>query len=275
LPRETRGYVPAFIAASYTMNYYEEHNLQPKNIEIPTVTDTICVKEKLHLGQVSEVLNIPIQQLRDMNPHFKKDIIPENKKKDYFLRIPEQYIASYIDLEDSIFTYKDLVFFNPEHISKSPAKYSASSYSAPPPKNSVKLYYHVQAGDNLGYIASWYNVGVSKLRGWNNIYRNLIKVGQKLVVYVPKDEKKKYSNISSMTFEQKQKSIGKTVSVSQKTKTTYNSSYVYYTVRKGDNLWTIAKKYPGVSNYDIMKLNNISNAKNLVIGQKLKIKVKG
>ena len=78
-----------------------------------------------------------------------------------------------------------------------------------------------------------------------------------------------------MTFEQKQKSIGKTVSVSQKTKTTYNSSYVYYTVRKGDNLWTIAKKYPGVSNYDIMKLNNISNAKNLVIGQKLKIKVKG
>ena len=94
LPRETRGYVPAFIAASYTMNYYEEHNLQPKNIEIPTVTDTICVKEKLHLGQVSEVLNIPIQQLRDMNPHFKKDIIPENKKKDYFLRIPEQYIIT-------------------------------------------------------------------------------------------------------------------------------------------------------------------------------------
>ena len=277
LPRETRGYVPAFIAATYTMNFYKEHNLIPTKLTLPTVNDTICVSEKLHLGQVSEVLNIPIQQLRDLNPHFKKDIIPKNKKKEYYLRLPEQYITSFIDLEDSIFTYKDLVFFNPENISKSPAKYSASNYYAPQPKNSVKLYYRVKPGDNLGYIASWYNVGVSKVRNWNNIYRNLIKVGQKLVIYVPKNKKSKYSNINTMTFEQKQKSIGKKVSVQQinSTEVNYSSKYVYYTVRKGDNLWTIAKKYPGVSNYDIMKLNNISNAKNLVPGQKLKIKVKG
>jgi len=148
--------------------------------------------------------------------------------------------------------------------------YSSRYVPGPPPPNTEKIIYTVKAGDNIGYIASWYNVGVSKVRNWNNIYRNLIKVGQKLVIYVPKNKKSKYSNINTMTFEQKQKSIGKKVLVQQinKTEVNYSSKYVYYTVRKGDNLWTIAKKYPGVSNYDIMKLNNISNAKNLVPGQK-------
>ena len=274
LPRETRGYVPAFIAATYTMNYYKEHNLVPRKIDMTLVTDTVIVDEPLHLKQVAEVLNIPVQAIRDMNPQFKRDIIPAVKDK-YALKLPENIISSYIDLQDSIFTYKDNLYFDPNKKLKAPAKYSA--YTAPPPKNSAKLYYRVKSGDNLGFISEWYGVGLSQLRYWNNIHRNLIKVGQKLVVYVPKSEKGKYENINTMSFAEKQASIGKTAGTKKKQEVAVakDGNYEYYTVRRGDNLWTIAKKYPGVSADNIRSLNNINNSRKLSPGQKLKIRKKG
>lgn len=277
LPRETRGYIPAFIAATYVMNYYNEHNLFPQKIDLPIATDTIAVNEQLHLMQVAEVLNIPIELLRDMNPQYKKDIIPAT----YDLKLPFEYTAQFIDLQDSIFAYKDSVFFNPENIVKSPPEHSATRYTpAPPSGDMTKLFYKVKYGDNLGFIASWYNVRISDLRYWNNIRRNLIRGGQKLVVYVPKKKAERYKKINSMSFAQKQKMVGKStdtpkhVSTNEK-KETSDNNYVYYTVKWGDTLWDISKKYPEVSINDIMELNNISNARKLSPGQVIKIKKKG
>lgn len=278
LPRETRGYVPAFIAADYIMHYYKDYKIVPNTINFPTITDTIIINKQLHLQQVADVLGINIDLLRDLNPQYRKDIIPAKETKPYSLRLPFELSTNFIDLQDSIFAYKDTIFFGTDKPIINPPKLSNNNYYTPPPpsKDMKKIYYTVKNGDNVGYIAEWYNIRVSDLRYWNNIHRNLIRGGQKLLIYVPKNKFSHYKRINSMSFESKQKMIGKTVTAEKTTKKKYpkDSKFVYYTVRRGDNFWTIARKYPGVSNTDIMQLNNINNERGLKPGQKLKIKPK-
>lgn len=279
LPRETRGYVPAFIAANYIMNYYDTlYHIKPEKYDLNIKTDTIVVNEFLHLQQVADVLQIPIETLRNLNPQYKRDIIPA-KTRSYPLRLPEEYTLKFIDLKDSIFAYKDSVFFNDKNKLITPPKYERhsrykASYAPPPTKNMIKIFYTVKPGDNVGYIASWYKVRLNDVRYWNNLYRDRIKVGQKLVIYKHKNVASKFINIDKMSFEAKQRMVGKsTASNSSKKKTKaakkYKGKHKIYTVRRGDNFWTIAKKFPGVSNYDIMKANGITNENSLKVGQKL------
>ncbi|MBN2683406.1 MAG: LysM peptidoglycan-binding domain-containing protein [Bacteroidales bacterium] len=289
LPRETRGYVPAFIGALYAMTFYKEHKIIPRKINYPIAVDTVMVTHELHLQQVSEVLQIPIEQLQEFNPQYKKDIIPAINKK-YPLMLPIDYINKFIELEDSIYNYNDSLFFkipgklNETSISSSSSKYEEIVHEAPTADH-IALTYTIKAGDNLGFIASWYDVTVAKIKGWNNMYGNSIRAGQKLTIHKHKDVAEKYKGIDNMSFEAKQKMIGKEVSSSANNSSTTNNTttttntqtsgsgkYVMYTVKSGDNFWTIAKKYPGVSNTDIMKLNGITNPGSLKVGQKLKIK---
>lgn len=181
LPKETRGYVPAFIAATYALTYHKEHNLTPIAMNMPLVSDTIMVNDMLHLNQVAEVLNIPVTTLRDLNPQYKMDIIPA-KGKSYVLRIPMESVGQYIDNEQKIFAYKDSVYFNPNN-RIDPAKFK-SSYQYDVPSGSKKLVYKVKEGDVLGTIARRHGVSVSQLRSWNNIHGNIIRVGQNLTIYV-------------------------------------------------------------------------------------------
>jgi len=273
LPRETRGYVPAYIAATYTFNYYKEHNLSPIYPEIPIATDTIQISENLHLKQVSEVLNIPLKALRDLNPQYKENIIPA-KGTSFPITMPMEYIGSFIDLQDSIFNYKDSIYFNADNSIRNPKR---SYYVPQAPTNRDKLIYTVKSGDNLGFISEWYHVRTSDIRYWNNVRGNMIRVGQKLNIYVPKGKASKYADINKLSFEEKQRRIGKTVSkTSSKPKIeSVNANYIYYKVKSGDTLWEIAKKYEGVTETDIMNLNNISSGRSLKAGQMIKIKSKG
>ena len=127
LPRETRGHVPAFIAATYVMNYYAEHNLTPAPIELPVETDTLLIKQPLHFKQISEVLGVPLQEIRDLNPQYRNDIIPAGPKA-YTLSLPEDYILSFIDEEDSIYNYKDSVYFDPSKITTKPSSRDYASF---------------------------------------------------------------------------------------------------------------------------------------------------
>ena len=288
LPRETRGYVPAFIAATYTMNYYEEHLITRAPLSLPRVCDTMMVYEPVHLKQVAEVLQIPIGLLRDINPQYRVDIVPGTSKQGYAIAIPQEQVAAFIDLEDSIFAYKDSVFFDPGKSVATPQRYTASQRVDLPSDKYDKLNYKVKSGDNVGFIADWYDVRASDLRYWNNISRNLIRVGQKLVIYKPKGKSAKYKELDNKSFSEKQKFAGRSVSSgstasadsgSASTTSTVSSGniddYITYKVRQGDSLWEIAQKYPGVSETDITRLNNISNAKKIQPGQLLKIKPKG
>ncbi len=281
LPRETRGYVPAFIAANYTFHYYKDYKIIKLPIDIP-VTDTVMVHKKMHFGQIADVLKIPIGEISELNPQYRRNIIPATEKRAYPLRLPNNFVATFLSLEDSITHYKDSVFFAADFQPNKPQTYSHSYfYSAEPDKNSRKLFYTVKPGDNLGFISDWYDVPIRNIKLWNDIRGTFIKGGQKLVIFVPKSKYEHYKRINSMSFAQKQKLSGKTVTTqTAATKTnTYSSSatrnksgkYTYYKVRRGDNFWSIARRYPGISNYDIMKANGITDERSLKPGQTLKI----
>jgi peptidoglycan lytic transglycosylase D len=288
LPRETRGYVPAFIAATYTMNFHEDHLITRAPVSLPLATDTMMVYEPVHLKQVAEVLEIPIGLLRDINPQYRQDIVPGTSKHAYAIKLPLEEIAAFIDLQDSIFAFKDSVYFDPGKKVASPQHYSSSYRVDLSADKYDKLYYTVKSGDNVGFIADWYDIRSSDLRYWNNISRNLIRAGQKLVIYKPKGKSARYSKVNSMSFPEKQKFAGRTVSSTATTSTATasastvladsssdNVEYITYRVRQGDSLWKIARNYPGVSENDITRLNHISNASKIKPGQLLKIKPKG
>ena len=264
LPRETRGYVPAFIAANYLIHYAEEHNIKAAVKTLPPYIDTVIVKKTLNLNQVASVMNIDINLLRDLNPQYRLDILPAGSKS-YVLTLPESTSVDYVMMEDSIMAYKRSEMVDNKRVSVQPG---SSMYTARgvAPAGKVAVTYTVKSGDNLGFIAEWFDVGVSDLRNWNGIYRNLIRVNQKLTVYVPKDSVEKYKKISKT-------SRAPQVSQSNATQEAVNLSdeYEYYQVRNGDNLWVIARRYPGVSADNIKALNGMTS-NDIKPGQYLKIR---
>ncbi len=271
LPRETRGYVPAFIAAAYTLNFYWDHGLKPVPIDIPLMRDTLIIQEDLHLQQVADVLHIPIQLLQEMNPQYRRNIIPGSIHP-FSLVLPLQYTGKFIDYQDSIFSYKDSIFFDPSRKTLAP---QYTRYNPPPPKGRVKIYYTVKQGDNLGFIAEWFHVRASDLRYWNHIRHNMIRVGQRLKVYVPKSKASHYKKYNSYSFAEKQRRTGNSVTqpVIEQDQP-LDDRYEYYRVRSGDTIWEIARKYEGVTENDILRLNNLSRRSKIHPGQHLKIRKK-
>ncbi len=302
LPRETRGYVPAFIAVTYVMNYTAEHNLYPVDPGILyNGIDTVTVHDVLSFDQLNEMFGIPMEDIRFLNPSFKKGVIPVAKDKNYVLWLPKTHIGDYINNEKELYTYKTKKGIKREklladikkaqertiHIVRNgenlgliaqkyhcyvnqlkvwnnmrgtlihpgqrlivypSAKYSPRQTSSQPrsTKGLSKNYHIVKYGENLGLLANRYHCTTKDLKGWNNLKGNTIFPNQKLIVYRPKEA----STVRNGTG---------------------SSSYIYHTVRKGDTLWDIAKEYDGATVSQIKKLNNITNARKLRPGQKIKV----
>ncbi len=270
LPKETRGYVPRYIAASYLMNYYKLHHMEPIPYNMPAVADTVMIgNENLKLMQVAGVLNIPIEKLTEMNPQYKRGVIPAQNKA-YPLKLPFEYSSQFIALEDSIYTY--------DQKKAQKAQFLAEVST----KDKTKLYYTVKTGDNLGLIANLYDIQVQTLKTWNNISHNKIAVGDKLLIYIPENKVQKYQTVNTMTIAQKRKKRSTSASLSSNYQPKVlhsfngNGDYVYYKIRSGDNLWDIARRFPGVSAENLMRLNNISPAaqRRIKVGQVIKIKRK-
>ncbi|MBK9390850.1 MAG: transglycosylase SLT domain-containing protein [Bacteroidetes bacterium] len=276
LPRETRGYIPQYIAAVYGVTYAREHGLNPLPLNIPVAVDTIMVNKDIHLAQISEVMGIPLGELRALNPQYRTGLVPGSSKP-LALTLPMTHLGDFIDLNDTIRRYKPDVYLNKETQIADPTK---SSYLPADVKGKTKLIYTVQEGDNLGFISDWYRVSLSDIRYWNNIYRNTIRIGQKLVVYVDPSKSEYFSKISTMTFAEKQQMTGKTVPANTSAKTVLAGSYdtegdyIVHTVRNGDTIWDIVKMYDNVTSTQVLSLNNISDPGKIKIGQKLKIKKK-
>ena len=183
LPKETRGYVPAFIAANYVMNFYQSHNILPKSPDFPIITDTLMVNDYLHFNQISEIIGIPIEQIRSLNPQYRRDIIPASKEKSYSLVLPQDQISAYLENETIIHDHRRTEFFPNNQIINPQNNFA--SHSPSDIKGRDKVLYTVKSGDNLGVISAWFRVRTSDLRYWNNIKKNFIKAGQKLYIYVP------------------------------------------------------------------------------------------
>jgi len=276
LPKETRGYIPQYIAAAYAVNYYADHNLQPLPLNIPVATDTIMVNKDIHLAQISEVMNIPLGELQALNPQYKIGLVPGSSKPQT-LTLPMNHLGDFIDLTDTIRQYKSDVYLSKATRIADPTR---STYVTTSIKGKTKLIYTVKDGDNIGFIAEWYKVGLSDLRNWNNIYRNNIRVGQKLVVYVDPSKAEGFSKINTMELTDKQALAGKAaVPNSQPLATAIgpgeiDGDYIIYTVRKGDSIWDIVKMFDNVTTTQVLSLNNISDPSKIKVGQKLKIKKK-
>lgn len=178
LPRETRGYVPIFIAANYAMNYAEEHNICPTRAEMPVLTDTIIVNKRVHLEQIATILNLPVEEVRLLNPQYRKDIIPANTDKPYSLCLPLNYALAYIDKEEEILAYKA-----DELISRKTDAVIAEAQASSPGGSGNLTYHKVTKGQSLSTIAVRYGVSVNNLRKWNNISGTRIYAGQKLKIY--------------------------------------------------------------------------------------------
>ena len=171
LPATTRGYVPAFIAANYIMNYYCEHNISPMDMNMPESTDTLHISRPLSLQQVAAVCNLHIDQLRALNPEFKKDIIPGNEGT-YALRLPTPSVSTFIDREDSIYSYKADTYIG---------RRTTVSVKDNTRNTSGKATYHkIRNGETLGSIAAKYGVSVAQLRRLNGIKGNSIRAGRSL-----------------------------------------------------------------------------------------------
>ena len=254
LPSETRMYTPAFIGALYTLEYYKEHGLKPDLMAMPTGVDTLEIKKQLHLKQVSEVTGAPLDVLKNLNPQYRHEIIPGHERT-YILRIPYQYTMTFIELEDSIYRHKANVYFDPVAIKK--IKEGGDG---------VKVIYTVKSGDYLGSIAKKHNVSVAKIKQWNNLKSDNIRIGQKLVIYrngsAPASTEKKSSSTSSTSSSS---STTKSSVVNAKGHTTY-------TVKSGDSFYSIAKGYPGVSAENIMDYNGLTSS-NLKPGMTIKIPI--
>ncbi|MBN2743370.1 MAG: LysM peptidoglycan-binding domain-containing protein [Marinilabiliaceae bacterium] len=264
LPRETRNYVPAFIAAAYVMNYYRDHNLMPRPTLLPQTADTIMVDKPLHFEQVAMVLNCSMDMIRELNPQYRADVVPAIKKS-YPLCLPLEHSLAFASLEDSIFNVNREKYFASDKLLATPV---TGDVAPDAPFNSVKITHKVRSGETPGHIAEKYRISLSSLRRWNHLNsRMLIRAGQRLTIYVPKEH-------SSLYVKSETNSSSSTANVSSSPVTTTDGEYIYYTVKNGDNLWTIAQKFPGVSNTDIMQLNNITDSRRLAVGQRLKIKPK-
>ena len=176
LPRETRGYVPAFIAANYIMTYYCHRNICPMNTEIIPPTDTLQISRELHLQQVADVCDITIDELKSLNPQYKRNIIPGNTKP-YTLRLPQTKIATFIDNQDTIYNHRAAELF------KNRKTVAVSNKITPTVGKGTLSYHTIRSGETLSTIAQRYGVKVSQLKDWNGLSSNRIRAGKKLKIY--------------------------------------------------------------------------------------------
>lgn len=174
LPKETRGYFPAFIGASYGYAYHREHGIAVENPPMPIATDTIQVTRLLHLGQVAEVLDIPVETLTLLNPQYTRQIIPAKSTRHYTLTLPQRYASRYVTDQEAIHRLDSVYlkeFVDPVQIEKAIVAEQTPAYTT----------YIVKKGDTLGAIASRYKVTTSQIMKWNKLKNaNRLSIGQKL-----------------------------------------------------------------------------------------------
>jgi len=178
LPRETRGYVPIFIAANYSLHYAAQHNLCPAIVNMPALTDTVMVHQRIHLEQVATVLNLPIEEVRLLNPQYRKDIIPGNIKP-YSLCLPLNYANTFIEKFKEVVSYKADELINNR---RSEIEILQTAATITPGGSGRVIYYKVKSGQTLSDVASKYGISVTKLKKWNGIRGSKIRKNQKLKI---------------------------------------------------------------------------------------------
>ena len=266
LPRETRSYVPLFIAASYIMNYYCDHNLCPLQTSLPLATDTVMVNQALHLQQVSEVLQLDLATLRALNPQYRRDIIPGNTRPSA-LKLPAAATYAFVGQEDTIYKHR-----MEEYLANIPIHNEEAQNSKATTRE--RITHVVLQGENLYTIANRYGVTAKDIRKWNGLGSNRVAKGKRLKLYVDNGgiAFAAAKPTTSTTKSTASSSTAKTAITTKAATSTNGKEFIAYTVKSGDSLYSIAKKYPGVSTKDLQQANGLKGS-DIRPGQVLKIPV--
>ncbi len=246
LPRETASYVPLFQATLFLGEYANEYGLKTDDEKpfhyIPT--DTIQVRHSISFEQVSKLLKMPVDELEFLNPQYKLDIVPYVEDRHYTLKLPLNLVGVFVNNENLIYQIVEKEFNKKEK--PLPKFYKFNNY----------IVYRVRQGDYLGKIARRYHVGVSKIKRWNHLRSNRLRIGQKLRIY------SRYAIATSS-----RKSKPKRHSKKQHSK---SKKYITYKVKAGDTLWNISRKYQ-IAISDILRWNKLKKSDKLKPGMHLKI----
>ena len=279
LPLETQGYVPAFIAVNYLMNFTKEHNIYPiAPKQIYFYADTVHVKQTVSFEAVSKIIDIPMEDLVFLNPAYKLRRVPGYS--DYrHLYLPANKTGAFINNETAIYTYR-----KNEELSRDSLMLLAMQ-TAP-----SKKYHKVKKGENLQKIAAKYQCNVSDLKRWNKLKGNSVKTGTKLVLMTPQSNPK--VNVA-LAKKQDIKLNNDTLTAANSDSTQYtnstpeaspslmqannkvdkNAKVIYHVIQKGDTLWSISNRYKMGSVDELMRLNNMGKDYKLIPGSKLKVVV--
>jgi membrane-bound lytic murein transglycosylase D len=276
LPLETQGYLPAFLATMYIYEYHKEHGIVPKKALVKHFeTDTVMVKREMTFAQISDLLDLPIEQLQALNPSYKRNVIPNYEGKYHYLTLPSSKIAIFTSNEDKIYSYVQYELDRREKSNqnwktnyvKDSLKYIASS-------NSNVKYYKVKRGDNLIAISKKNGIAISDLKKWNNIVGKTVPAGKILKIYSLNNEdstSRLASNIEKskpiIVKDNTNVAAVDTKSITDKKDTLLVNGSNSYIVQKGDNLNTIAKKF-NTTVTEIKEWNNLTSP-NIKLGSSL------
>lgn len=266
LPKETRLHIPKYIATFYVFHYHTDLMLAPMRDMLKyTEVRPVNVDKPIHLGQVAKVLGVEEKHLAELNRNYLKGYIPA-KGKSYELILPAYESGLFPAFQDSIYGYNRGEYFaeNGKFIGKKKDIYPY--YGSLGAGN--RITYKVRRGDVLGKIARRHGTTVRNIKKWNGLRSDRIRIGQRLTLYVSGKYTVRYSK-KRMGRKAQSKSRKKNVKLPY-----LPNQYVYHTVKKNENCWTIAKRYDGVSQSSIMKMNKITDPGALRVGQKLRIKQK-
>ena len=294
LPEETRGYVPAFIAINYVMNYYPEHNISPVLPTAPLVMDTLHITDRIHFEQISQVLDIPVDELRILNPQYRADIIPGSKDSPRNLILPSQQIHAYLMSEEDIRNYQSDKYSKRGVVEPGEAQGDVLAavedteiWSAPITTKSDKvetdgekqtIIHKVKAGETLASIAKTYEVTPEDIKQANNLRRNAVRVGQQLRITTSSPQAVMETTVAAVTGKKttsatsSQKANTTKAATQKTTPKATTASPSTHTIKKGETLSVIARKY-GVTIAALKTANGLKND-NIRAGQKLKIPAK-
>lgn len=309
LPRETRGYVPAFIAAAYVMNYHNEHGISAALARKPLLTDTVHVSRRLHFNQISNVIDLSVDALETLNPQYRKKIIPGTPYKPYVLILPSKQVYSYLMSENTIGNYEEDEYAIRETaepgVSRDEARAIlndsisdslAVSINQPQVANATNkgkktidandgftskeetIIHEVRRGETLKSIANKYSTNTSRIKKDNNLTSNTIKRGQKLKITVYKkvlaDNTTNQKSTTKVNSQKTNKNSQADKRREQNNKSKATSKQKNHTVKSGESLDRIARKY-GVTVDELKKANRIKKGDDTIHpGDKLKIPAK-
>lgn len=268
LPRETRGYVPAFIAVAYVMNNYEKFGLQPADIDVQNMVENVKLQQWVHFGMLEKGLGISQEELEYLNPEYRHKIIPASANTPHTLSLPYTYAMRFAEMRDSVLAIP----------------FSDYSEEEPYEYISKRKIHRIRRGESLSRIARRYGVKVSDLKAWNIIRGNYARPGKRLVVYTrvkrkitPKPQEDTELNLSDEAIakgeakDTPKKTPTPKTTVTPKKQAPKKVAQNYHKVQRGDSLYSISKKYPGLTIKKLRAYNRLSNSSVIYPGTRLRI----